>query len=46
MTNALPPEHNINPDTLDDELNPTTAWTVGEMLDPDTVEALRKIREA
>lgn len=40
---ATPPPHNINPDDVDEDLHPTSAWTVGEMLDQDTIDRLERI---
>jgi hypothetical protein len=32
--------YDVNPDDLDDEKNPTAAWTVGEHLDEETIAKL------
>lgn len=38
-----PPPHNINPADVDEDLHPASAWTIGEILDPDTIDRLEKI---
>jgi regulator of RNase E activity RraB len=38
-----PPVYDVNPEHLDDDTHPTSAWTVGEHLDPDTIDLLEKI---
>lgn len=38
-----PPVYDVNPADLDDEKHPTSAWTVGEMLDQDTIDRLERI---
>lgn len=38
-----PPAYDVDPDELDDEQHPTTAWTVGEMLDEATAAQLRAL---
>lgn len=38
-----PPAYDVNPADLDEEVTPTGAWTLGEHLDPDTIDLLEKI---
>lgn len=42
---ADPPDHKVNPDDVDEDVHPTGAWTVGEMLDEGSLAALRSILE-
>jgi hypothetical protein len=42
---VLPPDYTVDPDDLDDEKNPTSAWTVGEHLDDATITKLRELTE-
>lgn len=37
---ADPPVYIVDPDELDDDLHPTSAWTVGEHLDEATTAQL------
>ncbi len=40
---TTPPEYTVDPDDLDDEQHPTSAWTVGEHLDDATITKLRAL---
>lgn len=42
---ADPPDHIVNPDDIDEDVHPTSAWAVGERLDDDTLAALRALFE-
>lgn len=40
---VTPPPYVVDPADLDEDQHPTSAWTVGEMLDQDTIDRLERI---
>lgn len=40
---VTPPPYEVNPDDLDETNTPTGAWTIGELLDQDTIDLLEHI---
>jgi len=42
MPDAHPPDHRIDPTSLDEDQHPTGAWTIGEQLDEETIAKLRE----
>jgi len=39
----VPPDSTVDPDDLDEDQHPTSAWSIGERLDPETAAALKAL---
>lgn len=38
-----PPTHRVDPDDVDEDVHPTSAWILGERIDPDVLDKLHGI---